>query len=94
VAKLGRKRVAGTIAAGAPLLLCNREKRWRIRPSNTPDRQTIVQLLRSGWLVSGTSTFGAGASTIPKRASPVFVRLYANSNFAHAAFSTGSEKTS
>jgi hypothetical protein len=47
------------------------------------------------WMAgTGTSTFGAGTPTNPKRALPVFIRLYANSNFAHAAFSTGSEKTS
>jgi hypothetical protein len=94
MAKLWRKRVTGTIA---PARRCRRAIARNGRASDRqtgPFRQTIVQLLPSGWLAPGTSTFGAGTPTNPKRALPVFIRLYANSNFAHAAFSTGSEKTS
>jgi hypothetical protein len=38
--------------------------------------------------------FGEGTATIQKRASPVFVRFYANRYRAYSTFSAGSENTS
>jgi hypothetical protein len=43
---------------------------------------------------SFSNLYDAGPWTNPKRASPVFIRLYANRGFAYAAFSAGSERTS
>src|SRR5262249_25658654 len=69
----------GTIAGGGDCCSASGKKR------SLGGRQTNVQLVQSVW---------RGDATNPKRALFVFTRICANNNFAYAAFSTGSERTS
>jgi len=57
-------------------------------------RAAVKQMSSFSILYSVGTVYGMGTATNPKRASPAFIRLYANSRFAYAAFSTGSERTS
>ena len=57
-------------------------------------RAAVKQMSSFSNLYSVGTVYGMGTATNPKRASPAFIRLYANSGFAYAAFSTGSERTS
>ena len=94
VAKLGRKRAEGTIMPGgdccnvrpAAFTAVQERKSLFARPSNKCPASPILY---------GVGTlYGMGTATNPKRALLVFIRLCANSSFAYAAFSTGSERTS
>ena len=93
MAKVGRKRVAGTIMPGGdccdvrPAFTAVQERKSLLaRPSNKCPASPILY---------GVGTlYGMGTATNPKRALLVFIRLYANSSFVYATFSTGSERTS